>query len=220
MNKDKLLSNFGTLSNLEKITYLLFIRPFQNRKDRVFFDGSFFLPGQMYKAERKALYDAVINMKPDYCFEIGTYTGGGSTFFISKALKDNNKGRLFTTENDEFLYKKAKSRYEKYIKSQSPFIEFIFSDKPDVFEKYLQEENKTNFIFLDGAEDGNQTLEQYNFFKKYFKNGTILALHDWNTEKTVQVKPIILQDSNWTKLVELNKPVSIGFAIFKYIKKV
>jgi predicted O-methyltransferase YrrM len=169
----------------------------------------------MYKAERKALYNIVKETKPDYCFEIGTYTGGGSTFFLSKALKDNNKGKLFTTENDEFLYNKAKTRYKKYIKSQYSFIEFILSSSPTVFEKYLKE-NKVNMIFLDGAEDGAQTLEQYNFFRSYFKKGTILALHDWNTEKTIKVKPVILGDNHWIKVTELQQPESIGFAIFRY----
>lgn len=216
ISREKLYTNFGTLTKFEKIVYLLFVRPFQPRKERVFFDGSFFLPGQMYKTERKALYDAVRDQKPDYCFEIGTYTGGGSTFFISKALKDNNEGKLFTVENYEPLYQKAVKRYKKFIKGNYPFIEFILSSTPEVFEKYLKEENKSHMIFLDGAEDGQQTLEQYDFFKPYFKKGTVLALHDWNTEKTIKVKPIILNDKNWKKVVELGKPVSIGFAIFRY----
>ena len=84
------------------------------------------------------------------------------------------------------------------------------------FEKYLTEKDKSNFIFLDGAEDGKQTLEQYNYFTPYFKNGTVIALHDWNTEKTVKVKPVILQNPRWKKLVELNQPESVGFVIFKY----
>lgn len=219
MNENKLKMNFGSLSKIDKIKYLLLIRPFQKNGERIFFDGSFFLPGQMYKAERKALYNCILENKPDYCFEIGTYTGGGSTYFISKALKDINSGKLFTIENDKFLYEKAKNRYKKYIKKQYPFVEFIFESNPQVFDKYLQEINKSNFIFLDGAEDGIQTLEQYNFFKKYFKQGTILALHDWNTEKTVKVKPVILGDENWVKQIELGRPDSVGFAIFKYIKK-
>jgi len=215
--KEKLLHNFQELNRFEMILYILFIRPFQSKGERVFFDGSFFLPGQMYKAERKALYNIVKEAKPDYCFEIGTYTGGGSTFFISKALKDNNKGKLFTIESDQFLFNKAKSRYKKYLKGQFPFVEFINSSNPTVFEKFLRESNKTNIIFLDGAEDGKQTLAQYNFFKPYFRNGTILALHDWKTEKTMQVKPIILNDPHWKKIIELDQPESIGFAIFKYI---
>jgi predicted O-methyltransferase YrrM len=216
MDRKKLLENISVLSSFEKISYLLFIRLFQSKEDRIFFEGCLFLPGQMYKAERKALYDAIRDQKPDYCFEIGTYTGGGSTFFISKALKDNNKGKLFTIENYQPLYQKAVKRYKKFIKENYPFIDFILSSTPEVFTKYLNEENKSHMIFLDGAEDGQQTLEQYNFFKPYFKKGTILALHDWNTEKTVKVKPVILSDSHWKKVVELGKPVSVGFVVFEY----
>lgn len=213
---DKLKHNFWALSNKDKFLYLLFIRPFQSKKDRVFFDGSFFLPGQMYKAERKGLYDVVRESKPDHCFEIGTYTGGGSTLFISKALKDNGKGILHTMESDEPLYNKAKNRYRKYIKHNSPFIDFIHSSSPDAFKNFLDDKSAKIMIFLDGAEDGAQTLEQYTFFKPYFKKDTILALHDWNTEKTIEVKPAILEDHHWLKVMELDKPESVGFAVFKY----
>ena len=169
----------------------------------------------MYKAERRALYNIVRETKPDYCFEIGTYTGGGSTFFLSKALKDNGKGKLFTTESDEFLFNKAKARYQKYIKSQYPFIEFIFSSSPAVFEKYLKE-GKVNMILLDGAEDGKQTLEQYNYFLPYFRKDTILMVHDWNSEKTRLVKPVILS-SKWQIITEIEPPLSVGFIIAKML---
>ena len=216
IDSNKLKQNISALSNLEKIIYLVFVRPFRSKTERLFFEGCLLLPGQMYAAERKGLYDSIREMKPDYCFEIGTWTGGGSTFFISKALKDNNKGKLFTIENYEPLYKKAIRRYKKFIKESYSFIDFILSSTPNVFEKYLKEENKNHMIFLDGAEDGKQTLEQYNFFKPYFKKGTVLALHDWNTEKTVKVKPVILSDPRWKKVTELGKPESIGFVIFRY----
>jgi predicted O-methyltransferase YrrM len=167
----------------------------------------------MYKAERNALYRIIRETKPDYCFEIGTYTDGGSTFFISKALKDNNKGRLITMESDEFLHNKAKTRYKKYIKSQYPYIEFVRTSYPFIFEKYLQEKNKKIMISLDGAKDGKQTLEQYNYFLPYFHKGTILIAHDWNTEKTRLLKPLILNSGKWEIKIELRPPLSIGFII-------
>ena len=219
MFSDVLKHNFWALSNINKIIYIVFIRAFKSKKDRLFFEGSFFLPGQMYKAERECLYEIIRDAKPDYCFEIGTYTGGGSTYFISEALKDNNKGRLFTIENNQFLYKKAINRYKKYIKNNYHFVDFIFSSSPTVFEKYLKEKDKKIMIFLDGAEESNQTLEQYNFFLPYLRDGTIMALHDWNTEKTIKVRPIINQDKHWVKIIELEKPESVGFAIFKYNKR-
>ncbi len=215
LNANLLKQNFWALTHFQQILYVLFIRPFQKKDVRIFFDAVLSLPGQMYKAERKALYATVREVKPDYCFEIGTYTGGGSTFFISKALMDNDAGRLFTIENSERLYNKAINFYERSLKTQYPFIKFILSSSPTVFEQYLKE-NRSNMIFLDGAEDGKQTLEQYNFFKPYFKKGTILALHDWNTEKTIKVKPVITRNNHWIKLTELQQPESIGFAIFKY----
>ena len=215
MTKDALKKNFWELSNLDKAVYLAFIRPFQPRSERIFFDGSFLLPGQMYKAERKALYDIIRETKPDYCFEIGTYTGGGSTFFISRGLRDNNKGKLITTESDGFLYNKAKDRYRKFIRSQFPFIDFVHGSSTEAFKGRLMDANKKILIFLDGAEDGEQTLEQYEFFKPHMRSGSILALHDWNTEKTIRVKPVLTSDKSFTKLLELDKPDSVGFAVFR-----
>lgn len=217
--KIKLKHNFWELNNLEKIIYLVFIRPFSDKKDRLFFDGNFMLPGQMYKAERKALYDAVVNSKPDLCFEIGTYTGGGSTFFISEALKDLKHGKLITTESDEFLWNKAKERYGKYIKNNFKFVEFLHTESTSVFIPHLEKKDYRHFILLDGAEDSKQTLEQYLFFKPFFKDGTILALHDWNTEKSASVKPVILSEPKWQKIKELQQPESIGLAIFEYHEK-
>lgn len=218
INTSKLKQNISALTTFEKIIYLIFVRPFRTKSQKLFFEGCLLLPGQMYSSERENLYKVVREIKPDYCFEIGTWTGGGSTFFISRALKENGIGKLFTIENYEPLYNKAKTRYQKFIRSQFKYIEFFLSSSPRVFEKYLQEKEKINLIFLDGAEDGLQTLDQYLFFKPFFKSGTILALHDWNTEKTKRVKPVILQDKNWKKIIELDKPDSIGFVIFKYKK--
>lgn len=67
----------------------------------VFFDGDSNLIGQMWLAERQALYEAVLRRKPKRCFEIGTWTGGGSTFFIVSALKEAGGGRLYTIEADD-----------------------------------------------------------------------------------------------------------------------
>ncbi|MEI6304733.1 MAG: class I SAM-dependent methyltransferase [Candidatus Taylorbacteria bacterium] len=213
---EKLKINFWVLSNFQKVFYLSFYRWFISRKDRVFFEGSLFLPGQMYMAERKALYDVVINEKPDYCFEIGTYTGGGSTYFLSKALRDNNKGKLITIESDIGLYNKAVMRYSRFIKSNRRYVEFIHSNSPDVFFDFLNKNNCKIMLFLDGSNDSRETLDQYNFFLKYFKSGSIIALHDWNSAKTAQVQPVIEQSHLWEKVVQLDQPASIGFRIFKH----
>ena len=98
----------------------------------------------------------------------------------------------------------------------SASVSFIFADTPSVFTEYLTPTNKVDCIFFDGAEDGQQTLDQYNFFKPYYKTGSIAMFHDWNTEKTRLVKGAVLADPRWKQLIELTPPLSVGFATFIY----
>jgi len=159
------------------------------------------------------MYNALIEYKPKDCFEIGTFTGGGSTFFIASAFYKNSTGKLITIESDDRLYNKAKNFYANKLKSLNKHTEFIKGDNFSFIEKHITD-GKVDCFFLDGAEDGNQTLEQYNDFLPYCKTGTIMMLHDWNTEKTIKVKNLILQDSGWKMISELEPPISVGFVIF------
>lgn len=77
----------------------------------------------------------------------------------------------------------------------------------------LQQLDKIAFLFLDGAEDAQQTLDQYNFFLPYFKKGTIIILHDWFTEKMKLIKPLVENEEKWEIEKILVPPISIGLAI-------
>ena len=107
----------------------------------------------------------------------------------------------------------AKKKYRKFLPELLPYVEFILGDTTRSFEKYIGKE--VDCLFLDGAEDSQQTLDQYNEFSPYFKSGTILMIHDWNTEKTIAIKPVILADTQWEKMIELTQPTSVGFVVFK-----
>lgn len=213
ITKDVLTQNYTSLTLREKIKYFFTIRPFISKENRKFFEGSLILRGQLLKAERKALYDITIEQKPDFCFEIGTYTGGGSTFFIAGALKDNNHGKLITMEINQELFKKTKKRYSMFHPFINKYIIFINDFSPSVFKKYIERQNK-NFYFLDGAEDGNQTLSQLNFLTQFISSGDILAFHDWHSEKTSSVKNLMLNDDTYDLVKELGQPESVGLAIF------
>lgn len=210
----KLKHNFHTLTPFEMLVYFVALRPFWSKQKRFFFEGSIRLMGQMYLAERKSLYETVITYKPRQCFEIGTYTGGGSTFFLGSALSCNNFGTLYTIENNTHCYNKARNYFAKKLPKINKHIQFMFSDTAHAFDQLVNKYDKVDFVFFDGAEEGSQTLEQYNYFLPYFKKGSIIAFHDWSTEKTISVKPIVTIDSSWKKLTELTPPHSIGFAVF------
>lgn len=211
--KNKLKLNFHVLTFLERIYYFLWYRSKLTPKQRFFFEGALLIPGQMYAAERKGLYDTILKYKPDHCFEIGTYTGGGSTYFITSAFKKLGKGKLYTLESYPYLFKIARRKYKFYLPRLAPYVKFILGDTTKSFDKYIG--SNVQCLFLDGDEDSRQTIDQYYEFLPYFKSGAILMIHDWNTEKTVAIKPILLNDPNWEKIMELGQPISVGFVVFK-----
>ena len=212
----KLKQNFHCLAWGEVLIYFIFLRPFKTKRERFFFEADLRLHGQMYAAERQALFNLVIDYKPNSCFEIGTYTGAGSTFFISAALGENGNGMLYSSEINTFLFNRAKKHYENKLSEQAAHIKFILNENPNCFIPYLSD-GRADFVFFDGAEDAKQTLDQFEFFKPYLTSGSVIAFHDWNTDKTADVKPLILADSSWEKIDELTPPDSVGFASFKKV---
>lgn len=214
--KEKLDHNFHELSHFQKIVYWLLKRPFWSKEKRFFFESSLLLPGQMYIEDRKALYDIIVEKKPKECFEIGTYTGGGSTFFLASAFHTNGTGKIITIENDTRLYNKALNFYTSRLPHLKQHTEFVLGDSFQHLKKYI-ENNSVDCVFLDGAEDSTQTLDQYNDFLPYFHTGSILMMHDWNTEKTRELKPLILSNPKWKILREIKPPQSVGFLIAEMI---
>jgi len=212
---DKLNHNYHELTIPEKALYLVFIRPFFSPTKRFFFDGSLGLLGQMYIEERRAIYEAIVKYQPKRCFEIGTYTGGGSTFFIASAFAKLGKGQLITMESDEHLYVRATNYYRKNLPKLNSFIKFIHNSKTATFDEYFHQDNYADCVFFDGAEDQKETIEQYHYFLPHFRPGSIIIMHDWNTEKMKQLRPIIVNDHQWQIVKELKPPQSVGLAIAK-----
>jgi hypothetical protein len=149
----KLKHNFHVLTPFEMVVYFIFICPFWSQEKRFFFHGALGLRGQMYWQERKALYDIVAQEKPRQCYEIGTFTGGGSTFFLSSAFSDNEQGMLLTMEISEKLYNKASNYYAKKLPALNKHITFILGETSEEFNQYIPEDKKVDCVFFDGAED-------------------------------------------------------------------
>ena len=216
--KEKFKQNLHSLTLLEMVIYAIFIRPFSDKEKRFYFESiGFRISGQMYVAERKALYSIIREKKPRHCFEIGTYTGGGSTYFTAKAFESIGKGKVITLENHPFFYNKAKNYYARYLPNIAKHVDFLLGDKASDFTEIIKSYGGVDCVFLDGAEDSTQTLDQYNYFLPFLHKGSILMLHDWNTEKTLKIKPVLQNNSSWKKIVELKPPESVGFAIFEKV---
>ncbi|OJI09287.1 hypothetical protein BK006_01685 [bacterium CG10_49_38] len=215
--KERLTQNYHVLSWPERLAYWLYYRGRMNKDDRFFFEGERGLQGQMYIRDRKGLYDTILEFKPRHCLEVGTWTGGGSTFFLGKAFEEIGKGKLYTLESDQELYDQAISYYTKNLPQTRAFVEFIRGDNVEIFRGMLESAGSLDCCFLDGSDNSAETIRQYDFLKKYFRSGTILMAHDWNTAKMIKLRPIILADKRWKFLKKIEEPESVGFVVLKYI---
>ena len=88
--------NLHVLNARQRALYRCVVRPFASAEEREFFEGIPSVAGQLYRAERHALYDAIVARAPKYGFEIGTFNGGGSTYFSAKAFAKLGHGKLVT----------------------------------------------------------------------------------------------------------------------------
>jgi hypothetical protein len=215
--RQKRLHNYHELGRGERWRYLLIDRPRLDDEQRFFFEGCRALSGQTYIADRRALHDAVLSVRPTCCFEVGTFTGGGSTLFLSTALFKLGRGRLVTLEADAGFHRGAVAAYRRWLPHLVPFVDFIHGNDLQVFEPYLLGADAPRCVFLDGSDDLWATLEQFRFFDGHSRPGDILMAHDWNTEKMHLLRPLLEAAGGWRRRLLLVEPESVGFAAFECI---
>lgn len=163
--------------------------------------------GEMLPYERYKLYNYVLKTKPNIVLETGTGIGGGSTYYILKALEYNNHGKLYTC--DPF-----RSPNIKLINEFKKFIDFNRMSSNFRIKKMIKENIIPDFIFFDGPEDPNVALEDIKLIEEYLKTDTIFSMHDWCTEKrkydnnistkSLLIKPYLNQSKNWELIEELS----------------
>lgn len=207
-----ILKSTDTLGKGQKRRWKL-TRYFVPSKTRWFFEGHPELRGQFWFKERKLIYNTVKTYKPMHCFEIGTWKGGGSTLFAAQALYENRKGKLYTIEVNKAFYDEAINNYQTYLGYLLPHVEFYLGDYREIFNEILHSIGRVDMLFLDGPENAQETLNQYELFLPYMKKGCVLLVHDWFTEKSRLVKPLIQNANDWEIRKVLMPPHSPGFAL-------
>ncbi len=113
------------------------VRRFVPRRFRWFYEGCIHIEGQLWYEERKLLYRTLREYKPENVFEVGTWLGVGSTYFIAQALFLNGRGKLYTIESDIDLYRSAVQSYHKYLAFLEPYVEFNLGDARDVYRGFI-----------------------------------------------------------------------------------
>ena len=79
--QEKLRHHYHELTHEEKHRYQEEDRASFSLEERFFFEGCLLIPGQMHLAERRALYNTILQYKPIHCLEIGTNMGGAAHSF-------------------------------------------------------------------------------------------------------------------------------------------
>jgi predicted O-methyltransferase YrrM len=160
----------------------------------------------MWFAERRLLYKMLREHRPRLCVEIGTATGGGSTFFTALALEENGDGMLHTYEVDACLHNETRAFYAARLPALASRVSFHLADYRTFAENAL-----VDCLMLDGPEDAQSTLEQLEFFEPKLSPGALVFAHDWNTEKARLVRPLLEQGGRYRIAARLDAPVSVGF---------
>jgi predicted O-methyltransferase YrrM len=194
------------------------VRPFVPRRARWLYEGCLDVPGQLWFADRKLLYDSIRAHKPRTVFEVGTWYGGGSTYFISQALYENGGGVLYTIEEDREAFARAKENYAQRLPHLLPHVRFHVGKSTEVYPALLRELGAVDAVFLDGGDDGRQTLREFEMFAEYMKTGALLLAHDWDQQKMEMLRPVLETSQQWTLQARATAPASVGFVV--WIKKV
>jgi hypothetical protein len=182
------------------------------RSYRDLYEGHLYVLGQMWFEDRRVLYNTIRALRPERCFEIGTWVGGGSTLVIARALRENGSGKLHTIEIKADVHADATRLYERHAPELRPFVEFHRGDYKAVFPELLRA-GGVDFFVLDGAEDGAETMEQFEFFDAASHPGTALFAHDWGSEKCCRVRPYVEQSDRWEVVRTAGSPKSVGLAV-------
>ncbi len=190
--------------------WIRFLAP---RRFRFFYEGHPSFPGQLWYEERKLVYQTVCAQRPRFCYEIGTWRGGGSTYFTACALASNGVGVLHTVEIDEALYTEAVANYHRIAPELSRYVNLHCGDYREIYGPILKASPEVDMLFLDGLENADLNEQEFLFFLPYMKKGALIFQHDWNTEKARQVREYLEQSSEWKIIKVLSPPYSPGFAL-------
>jgi hypothetical protein len=187
--------------------------------------------GEMLPFERFKLYNWILDIKPTIVFEAGTGNGGGSTYFISKALTElNNDGIIHTCDPIRSI--------DENMMSECKNIRYYSINSNEMFEKLKDENIKPNFIMFDGPEFPEVAYEDIKILETYIEDGTYFSMHDWDlyrpydggqSVKSVKIREYFENSDNWILIEQLHSNIknsdfddyeydSVGLCLYKFIK--
>lgn len=131
--------------------------------------------GQLRPAERCMVFVVTLAVQPERVLEIGTFKGGGSTFFCAAALHCLGRGKITTVEVDPLLHEAARWRYEKHKPALYKYIEFLLGDSAEI----VPELPPPDLVIMDGGDRYKDAVAVDSIAKP----GCVLLFHDWKHYK-------------------------------------
>jgi len=133
---------------------------------------NFFRPMAVEIETGQFLYGLVRAVKPINAVETGTFEGF-SAVNIAKALKDNQKGILWTIDYKDYGAQKVFKIYK--VKDR---INQVIGLSPLALEGVVSQ-NNIDFAFLDSEHTYNMVSSELEVLHKYFKIGSYITGHDY-----------------------------------------
>jgi hypothetical protein len=187
--------------------------------------------GEMLSFERFKLYTWICELSPKIIFEVGTGDGGGSTYYISKAIADKNINSQFYTcdpnrsPNDTFL-------------KEFKFVTYYKNNSHEMLKNLTNEKIKPNFIMFDGPENPEVAYNDIIFLESYIDDGTYFCMHDWDhyrpydknySTKSIKIREYLENSDKWILIEQLHSDKknsdfnddefdSVGLCLYKYKK--
>jgi hypothetical protein len=186
---------------------------------------------ELLPLERKELYNFIIKEKPKIIMEVGTGSGGGSTYFICRSIKDNFiNSTVYTCDP-------SRSPSHEFLKSFD-FLNYFKISSFELIDYLIKNNLKPDFLMFDGPEDPNVALEDIKQLEKFINKGTFLCVHDYEISKRGYdgscstkcqfLRPYLENNKNWKQIMYLSglkknstfdnlEYDSVGFVIFQFI---
>jgi predicted O-methyltransferase YrrM len=158
--------------------------------------------GQIEAVEAHALYAHIRGSRPAVVIEIGTATGGGTTYWIASALDKNEHGMLHTIEIHRGKYHWATARYRQEMPHLLRRICFHLGNSVELLP-HIAAGRHVDFAMIDGG-SGDVPVQEIKALEDRILPGSSIAVHDWYFDgKTGKVKRYLLGSDKWRLLMEV-----------------
>lgn len=185
--------------------------------------------GEMLPYERFKLTEWITFINPKVVFEVGTGNGGGSTYFISKALKELNNGGIIHTCDPI-------RRINENMIVDFDNITYYQINSTEMLENLINGNVKPDFIMFDGPENPEIAYNDIKFLENHINNDTYFSMHDWDeyrhydkgtSTKSIKIRNYIENSKNWGLIEQLHSNIknsdfddmeydSVGLCLYKF----